>query len=123
MLTGAYVLRPDDFDAPLRYQQTHSRYKATLLMTFVVVFSLLGPVIASASFGAWLRHAVYGLTTSVAIVVAVALLGAALADQQPFNMHKEAASTSIDLARTRGVPAAIVLGPIAGILIGRRLKM
>jgi hypothetical protein len=66
------------------------------------------------------RFAVWGMVGAIAIVVAIALTTAAIMDQQPFNMHKGSRSDCIDVARCCFVPAAIVIGPLLGIMIGLR---
>jgi hypothetical protein len=104
---------------PVPYEHSQSRYASTVLLAFVVVFAAIGPVIAAASFGPWIRHAVYGLVGGVGLVVVVALIGAAITNQQPFNMNKVSHSTWTDIARIYAVPVMLIIGPVSGILIGR----
>lgn len=119
VLTGDHVIRRDDYRHPLPFEQSQSRYRTTVLLAFVVVFAAIGPIIAAASFGSWIRHAVYGAVGGIGLVVAVALIAAAITNQQPFNSNKESHGTCIDIARNYAVPVALIVGPIAGMLIGR----
>ena len=121
ILTADHVIRPDYFANALSYEQSKARFASTVLLAFVVVFAAIGPVVASASFGGWIRHAVYGLVSAVAIVVGVTLIAAAVTNQQPINMTKGARRTYIDVARTYAIPMALIIGPVAGILTGRFL--
>ena len=121
VLTEDHVIRRDDFAYPLPYEQSQSRYRSTILLAFTVPFAAIGPVIAAASFGSWIRHAVYGLVGGLGLVVGVTLVTAVITNQQPFNMHRGAHSTYIDIARNYVVPAALIVGPVIGILIGRSL--
>ncbi len=59
------------------------------------------------------------MVAAIGMVVALALVVAAVTDQQPFNMKKDSQRTSIDIARTYGIPAAIIFGSVTGILAGR----
>lgn len=126
MLTEHHVIQRDDYVYPIRFEQAESRYGTTVLFAFVVVFAAIGPFVAAASFGPWIRHAVYGLTCGIAVVAGVALVSAIVTDQQPFNMQKGSKSTCIDIARIYTLPVAIVVGPAVGILTGallcRRVK-
>lgn len=119
ILTEDHVIQREDFAVALRYEQSQSRYVSTVLLAFVVTFAGIGPFVASASFGGWIRHAVFGLVSTIGAVVCVTLIAAAITNQQPINMMKGSRSTYIDIARTYGVPVAIILGPVAGILMGR----
>ena len=119
VLTGDHVIRRDAYAHPLQYEQSQSRYGTTVLLAFMVVFAAIGPVIAAASFGSWIRHAIYGLVGGVGLVVVVTLIVAAIMNQQPFNMYKGSHRTCIDIARIYAVPVALIIGPVAGILIGR----
>ncbi len=121
VLSQGHVIRRDDFADALAYEQTQWRFISTVVAAFVVVFAAIGPVVASASFGVWIRHAVYGMVSAVGVVVGVTLIAAAITGQQPLNMTKGSPSTYIDIARAYAVPVAIITGPIAGILIGRFL--
>lgn len=122
VLTEGHVIRRDDFAGALPYEQSQSRFVFTVVAAFVVVFAAIGPVVASASFGAWIRHAVYGMVSAIGVVVGVTMIAAAITDQQPLNMTKGSPSTYVDFARTYAVPVAIIIGPVAGILIGRFLS-
>jgi CDP-diglyceride synthetase len=119
VLSEDHVIQRDDFAVALRYEQSQSRYVTTVLLAFVSAFAVIGPFVASASFGEWIRHAVYGLVSTMGAVVCVTLMAAAITNQQPINMLKGSPSTYIDIARTYAVPVAIFFGPVAGILIGR----
>jgi hypothetical protein len=46
-------------------------------------------------------------------------MAAAITGQQPINMMKGSPSTYIDVARVYAIPVAIIVGPIAGILVGK----
>lgn len=122
VLTQDHVIHRDDFSNPLPFEQSQSRYGATVLVAFMVVFAAIGPAIAAATFGSWIRHAVYGLVSSVVLVVTVTLIVAKFTDQQPFNLHKGSRSTCIDIARQYAVPVALIVGPVAGMLIGKWLN-
>jgi uncharacterized sodium:solute symporter family permease YidK len=122
VLSKAYVIRSNDFTYPMAYEETEERYASTLVLFFVTVFAVIGPYIAAASYGPWLRHGVYGLVCSVAAVVVTTLIAASIADQQPFNMHKTATSEWIDLARVYLLPGALVAGPVIGMWVGRFLR-
>jgi len=119
VLTKDHVLHRDDFSIALHYEQSQARYVATVLLAFVATFAVIGPFVASASFGGWIRYAVYGLVSSIGIVVCVTLMAAAIKGQQPINMMKVSPSTYIDVARVYAIPGAIIVGPIAGILVGK----
>ncbi|MDF1743928.1 MAG: hypothetical protein P1V19_09535 [Gimesia sp.] len=117
-LTTHYVIQRSEYSYPLLYENAQGRYFTTVLLCFVIIFSVVGPFVASASFGPWLRHAVYGLVGCIALVVGVALVGAAIQSEQPFHKNKLSGRTCIDAARLYGIPASFVIGPLAGILIG-----
>ncbi len=119
ILSEDHVIRRDDYAHPLLYEQSQLRYASTVMLAFVIVFAAIGPVIAAASFGPWIRHAVYGLVGGIGLVVAIALIGAAITNQQPFNVHKRSLHTWIDVARIYAIPASLILGPVFGILVGR----
>lgn len=127
LLIGAYVvvlsvdhvLHRGDFSVPIHYEQSKSRYVSTVLLAFVATFAAIGPFVAFASFGGWIRHAVYGLVVAIGTVVFVTLVAAAITGQQPINMMKGSPSTYIDVAREYAIPVAILVGPIFGILVGR----
>jgi hypothetical protein len=116
VLSKDHVIRHEDFSHPLVYEQAESRFISTVILAFTIVFAGIGPFIAAASFGPWIRHAIYGLTGSVFVVVAVTLLAAGINKEQPFNSNKVAKSTCIDLARIYFLPAALVAGPVVGLL-------
>jgi len=118
VLTEDHVVQPDGFARPLFFEQDQARYASTVLVAFIGVFTAIGPFIVAASFGPWIRHAVYGLVGSVGLVVVVALIAAAIMNQQPFNMNKVSHSTCIDIARIYAVPIAIIIGPAVGIQAG-----
>ena len=118
VLSKEHVIHREDFTYPLAFEQAEQRYLSTILLAFISVFAAIGPFIATASFGPWIRHAVYGLTGSVALVVGVTLFAARITNQQPFNRYKGSESTCIDLARIYLLPAALVTGPVIGLLIG-----
>ncbi len=103
VLTADHVIRRDDFLHPLQFEQSESRYGRTVLLAFMIVFASIGPFIAAASFGSWIRHAVYGLVGGVGLVVVVTLIAAAISNQQPFNTYKGSQSTCIDIEGVRQV--------------------
>tara|TARA_R110002111_G_scaffold262504_1_gene338849 strand:- start:1052 stop:1480 length:429 start_codon:yes stop_codon:yes gene_type:complete len=123
VLTIDYVIQRSDYAQPLLFEQAQIRYSSAVILSLMIVFSLVGPFIAAASFGPWLRHAVYGLVGCIALVVGVALVGAGIKNEQPFNKLKSdgnGKTDCIDAARLYGIPVSFVIGPIAGILIGRQ---
>lgn len=122
VLTGGFVVQRDDFSHPLVFERAELRYHSTVLVSFVVVFAAIGPFIAAGSYGLWIRHAVYGILASIALVVAVTLVAAMITNQQPINMYKGSKTTCIDIARNYALPAAAVVGPLAGILIGAQWR-
>ena len=71
VLTEDHVIRRADYAHPLSYEQAQSRFSSTLLLAFVVIFAAIGPVLASASFGTWIRHAIYGMVAAIGTVVVV----------------------------------------------------
>ena len=119
VLTDDFVILRNDFANPLLYEQSQARYRGTVLLAFIVVFAAIGPFIAAASFGSWIRHAIYGLVGGICLVVTVTLIAAVITNQQPFNHYKGSQSTCIDFARIYAVPVALLLGPPVGILIGK----
>ena len=121
-LTAGQVLRRDEFSAAILFEEAELRYAKAVILSFVVTFAAIGPYVAAANFGPWIRHAAYGLAASVGLVVGIALLAAAMTNQQPFNRYIGSKSTCIDIARDNGLPLALLLGPPAGILIGIRKR-
>lgn len=118
MLTTQYVIPRSEYSHSLLYANAEGRYFTTVVLSFVIIFSVVGPFVASASFGTWMRDAVYGLVGCIALVVGVALVGAAIQSEQPFHIDKSSGRTCIDAARTYGIPLSFVIGPLAGIIIG-----
>jgi hypothetical protein len=126
-LVGAYVvfqsedrvIRRDDFTHPVTLEQAQERYSSTVILAFVMVFAVIGPYIAAASFGPWIRHAVFGLMGGVLLVVSGTLFAAGIKNQQPFNRNKVSEGTCIDVALTYLLPAAVVVGPVVGLLVGK----
>lgn len=121
LMTVGHVIREDEFQSRLQYELAQERYRATVLLAFMAVFTFIGPFIAAAAFGSWIRHAIYGLVAGLGLVVAVTLITAAITNQQPINRHKGSSSTCIDIARMYAFPAMIVIGPCVGILVGKWL--
>ncbi len=119
ILTSRYVIQYIDYTHSLYYEKAQERFCEMIVLSFVIVFAFIGPFVAAASFGRWMRHAVYGLVGCIALVVGVTLARAAYLDEQPFHESYMDGSTSIDAARLYGIPASFVIGPLAGILIGR----
>lgn len=119
--TEEHVVQATDFSHVVFYQEAQSRFESTVLVAFVVVLAAIGPLIAFGSFGPWVRHSVYGLVACVAAVAVLGLLGAIITNQQPFNMYVGAKSTWIGFARTYGLPVAFLVGPVTGVLFGRKL--
>lgn len=122
ILSKEYVIQREDFTYPLAFEQAKQRYASTVLLAFVAVFGAIGPFIAAASFGSWIRHAVYGLTGSFALVVGVTLCAAWTTNQQPFNMYKGSSSQWIDIARVYVLPAALIVGPVIGLVTGAFIR-
>jgi len=118
-LTRDYVIQRGDYKLPLLFEEAQMRFTQVVILSCIVILSLIGPFIAAASFGPWIRHALYGLLGCVALVVGVALFGALVQGEQPLVNLKGAERTWIDRARFYGIPAAFVVGPIVGIVIGR----
>jgi hypothetical protein len=119
ILSGSHVIRRSDYAFPILYEEAQSRYVSVILTSFSLVLAAVGPVVTAASFGPWIRHAVYGLVGGISLVLIVALVCAACLNQLPFNRSYLAYSTSIDLARMYFVPIAVVVGPICDIIVGR----
>jgi MFS family permease len=125
-LVGAYfvvqtsetVIQRDDYKTSVLYEQAETRYKKTILAAFSISFAMVGAFVANATFGSWLSPAIYGMLGSVAVVVAVTIVVAALTNQQPINMQKGSSRACIDVARSCGLPVAVVFGPILGVLVG-----
>ena len=122
VLSKDHVIKRDDFSHPIAYEQAESRYISTVILAFTSVFAAIGPFVAAASIGPWISHAIYDLTGCVIVVVAATLLAAGIRNEEPFNSNKVAKSTCIDLARNYFLPAALVTGPVFGLLIGRSIR-
>lgn len=119
-LTIGYVIQSTDYVNRTMFEMAESRFSSILILSFVTILTLIGPYVASTTFGPWPRHALYGLLGGVVLVVGIALLGAFIQGERPFYGSKLLAEqTWIDAARGYGIPAAFVVGPIVGILIGR----
>lgn len=118
-LTMAYVIQRSDYIHPTLFETAEVRYRWTLILSFVTVFILVGPFFAFHTFGLWVRQAMYGLLGGVALVVGIALLGAWIEGEFPFNHYKGSEQNWISAARGYGIPAAFLFGPVTGILIGR----
>jgi len=123
VLTSSYVIQSIDYSHSFYYAKTQERFSEMIVLSFVIVFTIVGPFVAAASLGRWMRHAFYGLLGCMTLVVEGALMRAAYLNENPFfndsyhNTHM-IESTSIDAARLYGIPASFVIGPLAGILIG-----
>lgn len=118
VLAEAIVLRRGDYVNALSFEQAQQRYRFAVSLAFVVVFAAMGPFVAMATFGKWLRHAVYGLMCAIMVVIGVTLIVAAITGQQPFGAVKGAGRVCIDFARNYAVPMAAVVGPWIGVLVG-----
>lgn len=116
--TSNYVVQQDDYLAPSLYEQATGRYRHTILLAFVVSFALIGPFVANASFGDWLRPAVYGMVGAFILLILFTNMVSLLSRQPSFN-PKGPQGYHIDAARNYGVPAAVILGPAAGLLLQR----
>ena len=108
VLTRDYVIEPGHFQTDVLFEQGQVRFTQVVMLGCMGILALVGPFIVAAEFGPWLRHAVYGLVGCLALVVNEPLV---------YN-SKMADTTCIDAARLYGIPAAFVLGPIVGIMIG-----
>lgn len=119
MLTADSVILRDDFDHVVSWEQAADRFRWTLLISFSIVFALVGPFVANARFGTWLRPAVYGLVVSMAILCTATLIASAFTKQQPVYMHKGAGRDYADAALRIGVPLSFVFGPVIGAFAAR----
>ncbi len=119
-LTSGYVIQNIDYTHSFYFEKAQERFRSMMVLSFVVVFAFIGPFVAAATFGRWMRHAVYGFVTCLVLVVICALVGAAKMNENPFHDRKRGNSkhTCIDAARYYGIPASLLVGPIAGIIIG-----
>lgn len=122
MVTVDSVILRDDFDHVVSWEQAADRFRWTLLISFSIVFALVGPFVANARFGTWLRPAVYGLVLSLVVLCTGTLLLAAMAQQQPVYMHKGAGRDYADAAFRIGVPLSLVFGPVAGVFAARSVR-
>lgn len=126
-LIGAYfivrteddvVLRADyEASSPITFEMASARYRRAIFTSFVATFAFIGPFVANARFGEWMRPAVYGLVCGMAILCVLTYTVSAFTYQQPFYMTKGAGRGCIDAALRIGIPIAIVVGPICGILV------
>lgn len=122
-LTVGYVIQRTDYVHATLFEMAERRYCNVVLLSVILLFVLIGPFFAAVSFGPWLRHAMYGLLGGVALVVGIALLGAWVQGERPFYGNKVSSEENrIAAARGYGIPAAFVIGPLAGVLIGRYWK-
>lgn len=119
LMTYDYVCGTVDFSHPHAKEIVGNRYRTAVPLAFIIVFAAIGPFIAGAKFGSWLRHAVYGMTAVIALVVLTCLAAAAMTNQQPFNMHKGSNSEFVKFAREYSVPFGFVVGSIVGMAFGR----
>ena len=130
-LVGAYivvqthetVIQRDAYKTSLLWEQAESTYVKTTVTAFAITFAFVGAFVSNATFGPWLRPAVYGVLYSFIALVVFTVLAAAVTGQQPVNMQKGSSRTIIDVARSYGVFVSIVVGPIAGILWSRWRQM
>lgn len=116
--SSQYVFQVSDYAIKLDYEKATGRYVSAIILSFVVLFSYVGTFLAFASFGSWMRHALYGLVACIALVVGTALVGARINNERPFRRDYGAEQTCIDAARLCGIPASFIVGPLAGILVG-----
>ena len=114
--THEAVVERDAYKTPLLREQAESSYTKTTVTAFAITFAFVGAFVSHATFPAWLRPAVYGIVYSFVTVIAITVVGAAITGQQPVNMHKGSSRAIIDFARSYGVLASLILGPIAGIV-------
>lgn len=119
VLTRNYVIQQSHYQTVIFFEEGRVRYMQVVMLSIIGILSLIGPFIAAADYGPWLRHAVYGLVGCISLVVGAALLGTIIRKEHFVYHSKMAEMTCIDAARLYGLPTAFVLGPIAGVLIGR----
>lgn len=119
VLTRDYVIEPGHFQTDVLFEQGQVRFTQVVMLGCMGILALVGPFIVAAEFGPWMRHAVYGLVGCLTLVVGGALLGSRLRNEPLVYNSKMADTTCIDMARLYGIPAAFVLGPLVGIMIGR----
>ena len=127
LLVGGYVvvqthetvIQRDAYKTSLLWEQAETTYVKTTVTAFAITFAFVGALISNATFGSWLRPAVYGILYSFVALIVFTILAAAVTGQQPVNMQKGSSRTIIDVARSYGVFVSIVVGSIAGILGNR----
>ena len=119
VLSREHLIQREDFTHPIAFEQAEERYASTMLLAFVVVFAAIGPFVVAASFGPWIRHAVYGAIVGIVVVVAVTLVVAHRRNEQPFNHYKGASGACIDFARQVGLPIGALVGCVIGLAIRR----
>ena len=121
-LTLQNVIKKEDYSHPLYYERAQERYTTAMRRSFLVAFAFCGPFVAAASFGEWIRHAVYGVIGCLGFVVTFSLLisiaNFAFGDVSVIASIKFP-SPPVRFAQQYGVPAAFLLGPIVGIVFGR----
>lgn len=121
-LTSYYVIQSADFVHEVAREHADSRYATVILVSFMAVFATIGPYFSAGSYGPWLRHATYGLVGAVMLVTIIGLIGAAMTNEQPFYSNKLSNREWIDGARFYGIPVAVLIGPVTGMLIGQRIS-
>lgn len=56
-MTYDYACGSVDFEHPLAREIVQQRFRNAMLLTFVATFIVIGPFVAFARYGPWLRHA------------------------------------------------------------------
>lgn len=115
-----YVLSPVEFEHPRIQEIVEVRFRTAMLCSFVVCFASIGPFIAGAEFGPWIRHAAYGMTT-VTLLIALAAIIADRISHPEFASQGKGWSHSIylDFAHNFAVPIGFFAGTTIGILFGK----
>ncbi|MGQ0636059.1 MAG: hypothetical protein ACT4QC_15720 [Planctomycetaceae bacterium] len=121
-LSRDHVVQRDSFSHPLAFELTQERYAWTVLLAFIAVFAAIGPFVAAASFGPWIRHAVYGAVAGIATVIGAVLGIAHLRDEQQFHSIKGGWGMRSDFALRIGIPLGLLAGSAAGLALGKRTR-
>ena len=117
-LTLRRVIKKEDYSHPIHYENAQMRYTSAMRGVFVFICGFCGPFIAAASFGEWIRSAVYGtigcLALFVCFIIVVSLVNSAVSGV-PVLASLKFPSPAVRMAQHYGVPAAFLLGPIIGV--------
>ena len=112
-------VRRDNFHSDAAYELGQRELGYQIFVFSMLICTAIGPLIASISFGPWLRDSWYGFVGMFTLIAVSALICAAARDEQPFNHYKGASPASIETAVQLGLPLSLILGPIIGVSIGR----